>query len=83
MQFRVSLWCPHMNVEVISDDSEDLLLLDTDVLSMTPIFLKNWNSLLLNFSPTKAYSTGLTQLCSRPRLWVANMARSTAILAGH
>lgn len=51
-----------MNVDVISDDSEDLLVLITDVLSVMPIFLIICNSLFLNFSPTKAYSTGLTQL---------------------
>lgn len=80
---EASLWCSHMNVDVISDDSEDLLLLAIDVLFKMPIFFRIWNSLLLNFSPTKAYRTGLTQLWSRPRLWVVNMAWSTAILAGH
>lgn len=77
------LWCSHMIVGVSSDDSENLLLLDVDDLSMILIFAINCRSLLLNFSPRKAYSTGFKQLWSRARLWVTNMAWSTAVLAGH
>lgn len=74
--------CAHMKVDVISDE-DDRLLLDIDNLSVNFTFFISCINLFLNFSPTKAYSTGLTQLWRRPKLWVRNTAWSTATLAGH
>lgn len=51
-----------IRVEVISDEIEDLLTLLTEALPIIPFLLRIWVKLCLNFFPTKAYKTGLTQL---------------------
>lgn len=58
----------HRKLEGASEvKEEDLLDLETENRSITPFLWSICRNLLLNFSPTKAYNTGFTQQCKRPR----------------